>query len=170
MTRLNAYRLGVADYIQKPFTDEELAIRVRRAARSGRGASERVVLRGEVTTISLGTLLSLLDFERKSGTLVVLSDAQIARIFFAAGRIVKVETSLPAATPREKLMAVLDWRTGNFEFSACEVVGEDEIDMPTQALLLEHARTRDEQQQGEPPSVAADHHGPSVDVDLEEEA
>jgi hypothetical protein len=41
-------------------------------------------------------------------------------------------------------MAVLDWTSGTFEFTSCEVVGSDEIGVNTSALLLEHARIRDE--------------------------
>ena len=41
-------------------------------------------------------------------------------------------------------MAVLDWHAGHFEFSSCEVVGADELGLPTTQLLLEHARVRDE--------------------------
>jgi len=41
-------------------------------------------------------------------------------------------------------MRVLDWRDGNFEFVACEVVGTDEVGDATTTLLLEHARLRDE--------------------------
>jgi uncharacterized protein (TIGR02266 family) len=147
ITRLKAYRLGVKDFIQRPFTDEELCIRLRRLALGARESSERVTLRGNLAEIGVGTLLSLLDFERKSGILAVLSDAQAARLFLASGRVVKVESTATAGaeiSARDKLMQILDWPSGNFEFAACEVIGADEIDMPTQVLLLEHARRRDE--------------------------
>jgi hypothetical protein len=64
----------------------------------------------------------------------------------AAGRIVRVESSTgpEEAGPKERLMHVLDWRDGNFEFTACEVVGADEVQVTTQYLLIEHARLRDE--------------------------
>jgi DNA-binding response OmpR family regulator len=145
MTRLNAYRLGVADFIQKPFTDDELGIRVRRVLRHPRGsAAERSALRGDVATIGLGTLLSLFDFERKSGMLVLMNDAELARLFFAFGRVVKVESTAGGDSSQDKLMKVLDWQSGNFEFTACEVVGEDEIKKPTQQVLLEHAKQADD--------------------------
>jgi DNA-binding response OmpR family regulator/Tfp pilus assembly protein PilZ len=146
ITRLRAYRLGVKDFLQRPFTDEEVCIRLRRLALNARPASERITLRGNLAEIGFGTLLSLLEFERKSGILAVLSDAEVARLFVAQGRIVKVEsTAAPTdAAVKDRLMRVLDWHEGNFEFSACEVVGADEVQMSTQYLLIEHARVRDE--------------------------
>jgi len=145
ITRLKAYRLGVRDFIHKPFTDEELAIRLKRlASPQQRPEPERVVLRGSVAEIGVGTLLSLLDFERKSGILIVVAEDAVARVFVAGGRVVKVESSAGDAQPRARLMGVLDWSKGSFEFIACDVVGRDEIGLPTQHILLEHARVRDE--------------------------
>jgi CheY-like chemotaxis protein len=146
MTRLQAYRLGVRDYITKPFIEEELVIRIHRLIISApRGSAESAMLRGSLAEISLPTLLSLLEFERKSGILVVLRDGEAARVFVAAGRVVKVELGPPGAQPRERMMKLLDWQGGVFEFTACEVVGTDEVGIGTQQLLLEHARIRDEE-------------------------
>jgi uncharacterized protein (TIGR02266 family) len=145
ITRLKAYRLGVKDFIQRPFTEEELCIRLRRLAAAPRpGAAERSTLRGNLAEIGLGTLLSLLEFERKSGILAVLAEEEVARIFLAGGRPVKVESSVAALGSREKLMRVLSWQRGNFEFTTCEVVGSDDVKMSSSALLLEHARRQDE--------------------------
>jgi CheY-like chemotaxis protein len=146
MTRLQAYRLGVRDYITKPFIEEELVIRIHRLiASQPRGAAETAMLRGNLAEIAVATLLSLFEFERKSGILVLLRDAEAARVFVAAGRVVKVELGPPDMAPRDRLLELLDWQSGSFEFTACEVVGVDEIGMGTQQLLLEHARLRDEQ-------------------------
>jgi CheY-like chemotaxis protein/Tfp pilus assembly protein PilZ len=146
MTRLQAYRLGVRDYITRPFIEEELVIRLARiVGRDPRASVESTMLSGSLSEISIPTLLSLLDFERKSGILVLLGPRRLAaRLFVAEGRIVKVEAGDPDATPRERLMDVLDWTAGTFEFTSCEVIGSDEVGVGTSALLLEHARIRDE--------------------------
>ncbi|MBK9031502.1 MAG: DUF4388 domain-containing protein [Myxococcales bacterium] len=151
LTRLEAFRLGVRDYITRPFLDEELVIRVRRAtALAPRGLAESAMVRGDLSEISVATLLALFEFERKSGVLVVVDAARAARLFVAAGRVVKVEANPADDAPRLRLMAVLDWTRGHFEFTGCEVVGADEIGLPTTQLLLEHARVRDES--ARPPS------------------
>jgi CheY-like chemotaxis protein len=145
MTRLQAYRLGVRDYITRPFIEEELVIRLGRIVGADpRAHGESTMLSGSISEISLPTLLSLLDFERKSGILLLLDDRHAARVFVAEGRIVKVEAGDAGVAPVARLMSVLDWNSGSFEFTSCEVVGSDEIGLGTTALLLEHARLRDE--------------------------
>jgi CheY-like chemotaxis protein len=145
MTRLQAYRLGIRDYIMRPFIEEELVIRLGRIVGTGpRATGESTMLSGSVAEISIPTLLSLLDFERKSGILLLLNDRQAARVFVAEGRIVKVEAGDAGMSPIERMMPVLDWTNGSFEFTSCEVVGSDEIGIGTSTLLLEHARLSDE--------------------------
>jgi DNA-binding response OmpR family regulator len=143
LTRLNAYRLGVRDYVQMPFTDDELCIRVRRLAQP-RQQSGDVVLRGNLGEITLATLLSLLEYESKSGILVLLRRADVGRVFVSNGRAVKVEGGSEQGNARTRLMALLDWREGQFEFTSCEVIGEDQVGLKTTHLLLEHARVKDE--------------------------
>lgn len=142
--RLEAFRAGVRDYIPRPFLDEELVIRVHRVAAPA-GAATSPGLRGAIADIGLGTLLSLLEFERKSGILLLLRNSEIGRVFVADGRVLKVETSAGNGVPRERLMRLLDWRDGQFEFTPAAIGGRDEIGMTVTALLLEHARTRDEE-------------------------
>jgi CheY-like chemotaxis protein len=148
LARLEAFRAGVRDYIPRPFLDEELVIRVHRVAvpiASG-GAFG---LRGSLVDIGLGTLLSLFEFERKSGILLVLRNggaagSEIARVFVADGKILKVEASAGNGLPKERLMRLLDWRDGQFEFTPAAIGGRDELQVTITALLLEHARRADE--------------------------
>jgi CheY-like chemotaxis protein len=144
MGRLEAFRAGVRDYIPLPFIDEELVIRVHRVAAPSPITNQG--LRGSVADIGLGTLLSLFEFERKSGILLLLRSGDIARLFVSEGKILKVESSTTngVSRPKDRLMRLLDWRDGQFEFSPSAVGGRDEIGITVTALLLEHARTRDE--------------------------
>ncbi len=144
--RLEAFRAGVRDYIPQPFLDEELVIRVHRIAAPPPPSA--VGLRGSLVDITLGTLLSLFEFERKSGVLLLLGNGEIARVFVAEGKCIKVEASAKngALRARDKLMRLLDWKEGQFEFSPMAIGGRDEIGVPTTSLLLEHARRADESQ------------------------
>lgn len=145
LLRLEAFRLGAADYISKPFRDEELVIRVRRIALGAARSGEReTTLRGSLREISLATLLSLLEFERKSGIALVHAPGHLARLFIAHGRVMKIEADNLGDDKVAAMMTMLDWQHGRFELIACEVAGADELGMPTSQILLEHARLRDE--------------------------
>jgi DNA-binding response OmpR family regulator/Tfp pilus assembly protein PilZ len=157
--RLQAYRMGVRDVVTMPFTDEELCIRVRRAAIEARRTPIEPVLRGSLAEISLQTLLSLFEFERKSGTLLVFANDAAARLSIAAGRVIRVEGARSGRDPVAaggavaRLMRVLDWNRGQFEFSAGEVLAAgDEVGLRTSEIILEHARLRDEIAEPDPGS------------------
>src|SRR3569623_2293920 len=143
LSRLEAFRAGVRDYIPKPFLAEELVIRIHRVV-APLAPVANPGLRGTLVDIGLGTLLSLFEFERKSGILLLLRDGELARLFVSDGRVLKVESSAVIGAPRERLMRLLDWHVGQFEFSPCTIGGKDELQASVTQLLLEHARVRDE--------------------------
>lgn len=144
LARLEAFRAGVRDYIPRPFLDEELVIRVHRVVAPAVPVTNPGV-RGNLVDIGLGTLLSLFEFERKSGILLLLKDGEIARLFVSEGRVLKVEGTLLTGPPRQRMMTLLDWHAGTFEFSPCSIGGRDELNTSITQLLLEHARIRDEE-------------------------
>jgi len=78
---------------------------------------------------------------------LLLRDGEIGRVFVSEGRILKVESSGPSSAaplPRQRMMRLLDWHAGQFEFSPCAIGGRDELQTTVTQLLLEHARVRDE--------------------------
>jgi CheY-like chemotaxis protein/Tfp pilus assembly protein PilZ len=141
--RLEAFRAGVRDYIPRPFLDEELVIRVHRVI-APVAPMANPGLRGNLVDIGLGTLLSLFEFERKSGILLLLRDGEVARVFVSDGKILKVEASQSQGAPKQRLMQLLDWQVGQFEFSPCAIGGRDELQTTITQILLEHARVHDE--------------------------
>jgi CheY-like chemotaxis protein/Tfp pilus assembly protein PilZ len=144
LVRLEAFRAGIRDYIPRPFTDEELVIRAHRVV-APTAPIANPGLRGNLVDIGLGTLLSLFEFERKSGILLLLRDGEIARLFVSEGKVLKVEANTGNGAPKQRLMSLLDWQAGQFEFSPCAIGGRDELNASITAMLLEHARVRDEQ-------------------------
>lgn len=143
LARLAAYRIGVREYIPKPFTDDELVIRVHRLTLPA-AAEPTASLRGSLADVGVTTLLSLFEFERKSGILMLMRDGELARLLVGDGRVIRVEAGEPDLPVRDRLAAVLDWATGEFEFASCTVGGDDEVGIPTTVLLLDHARIKDE--------------------------
>jgi DNA-binding response OmpR family regulator/Tfp pilus assembly protein PilZ len=143
LARLAAYRIGVREYIPKPFTDEELVIRVHRLT-VPTTVEPTASLRGSLSDVGVTTLLSLFEFERKSGILMLMREGELARLLVGEGRVIKVESGEPNRSARDRLLDLLDWSSGEFEFASCTVGGDDEVRLATTPLLLEHARRRDE--------------------------
>jgi CheY-like chemotaxis protein len=152
--RLRGYRLGVDGYIPKPYTPEELLVRVhqilRRVGQAAARGVQQTPLRGDLEHVALGSLLSFLEVEKKSGILLVVG-AQVARLFVADGRLLRaeIESSTHDQNSTEVLEQALTWASGQFEFLPQAVpeasdFGDDSIT----SLLIEHARKSDEFKQG----------------------
>jgi DNA-binding response OmpR family regulator len=147
--RLRGYKLGVDDFIPKPSAPDEVMVRVDRAVdraqRPGPTLAQRKTLRGDLEQVSLASLLSFLELEKKTGVLLLVG-TESARIYVEAGRPLKIELDGPAAPrdQRQSMNLVLDWTAGQFEFGAQDVACADELRTSLTSLLLEHARLRDE--------------------------
>jgi DNA-binding response OmpR family regulator len=144
--RLKGYKLGVDDYINKPFLFEELDARVTRVLTRGHGsAAARNALRGDLSQVSLASVLQFVEIEKRTGLLLVVSQEEIATLHVRDGRVIHVDFGIPSPeTGLERLMRVLDWTEGRFELTGAEVCAEDTIEEPISFALLEHARRRDE--------------------------
>jgi CheY-like chemotaxis protein len=105
---------------------------------------ERIVLRGDLAELSLPSLLSLLEQERKSGRLALVRDRETASIEVSEGRIVGASGSQIHGDARTVLMALLDWTAGEFVLTSMPPQPRGPIAIALTHLLLEHARIRDE--------------------------
>lgn len=144
LVRLQAFQLGAADFIPKPFTVLEIILRARRQARASQRDTERVVLRGALTDLALPSLLTMFEADRTTGQLAVTRDQLVTWIDIIEGRIVRAKSSELDADSRAVMMQVLDWKDGYFELSAGARGGKVELETSVTHLLLEHARLRDE--------------------------
>ncbi len=152
--RLLGYQLGVDAYIPKPYTPEELLVRVhqvlRRSAQAGEPLRLPSTLRGELAHVALSSLLAFLELEKKSGILLVIGNG-VARLFVKEGHLLRAELEGAPGPPssREVLDLALEWTSGQFEFLPERVDCEDEFDRTSvTALLLDHARAVDERKGG----------------------
>lgn len=127
-------------FVSRPFTDEELCAQVARLIGERRA---RPALRVNLREMSLGALLSFLEQGRKTGTVTALRGDVLIELRVREGRIVYV-TGEKGDDPRTRLLDLLDWTYGVFEFHAGPVQEEDQVRWSTSKLLFEHARTRDE--------------------------
>lgn len=154
--RLKGYRLGVDDYITKPFSSEELVARVSRvldrAQRRPNNSADRGALSGDLAQVSLPSVLAFVEAERRTGHLLVVSEGRIATMHMQEGNIVHVHLSggkdeVPEGA--ERVFHVLDWTAGRFEFGPGEVEPSEAPWPPTSYLIMEHARRTDEAKAGD---------------------
>jgi CheY-like chemotaxis protein len=178
--RIRGLRLGADDYLPKPFRFEELDLRVASTLRkrrqpesgpvSGRpwppaavsssgappgeadGGGMLSGVHGSLEQLSLGSLLSMIEMERKSGILVVQRGVETGRLVCRAGRVLAAELLSPGREGESRrpergvavIYQLLAWHSGRFDFTAGEVHADDEIGTQITHLLMEGARRLDE--------------------------
>ncbi len=152
--RLLGYKLGVDDYIGKPYEASDLIARVDRAVLRAQQQKDaepgaHQALRGDLEQVGLPSILSFLEVEKRSGVLRV-GPQKNAQVTLYDGRVVRIE--LDDALPDEPLLSrffrVLDIGIGRFEFRAEDVSDEFGAGLAISAALLQHAKHADEQQHG----------------------
>jgi DNA-binding response OmpR family regulator len=113
------------------------------ASRNG----QPVVFEGDVAQISLSTVLTLLELERRSGKLKVKgADGRRAELGIAEGRVANASIEGAMAEPTAFIREVLRWKTGKFSFKADAATARAEHgeDITLGGLLLEAMRLEDE--------------------------
>jgi hypothetical protein len=101
---------------------------------------------GSIEEIPLPDLLQLLSTSRKSGVLVVRSDAHVGKLFFRKGQIyfANLEGQFNVG-PRKAFIRMLGWIQGSFELEPPdESAVLEELQDSTEALLMEGMRQLDE--------------------------
>jgi hypothetical protein len=147
--RLKGYRLGVDDYLGKPFQGAELSARVERIlarSRAHQGATGNQALRGDLSQVALTSVLSLAEMERRTGSLLLLRGEETITLYLRDGAVVRIDLAPEYEHKKgiDRFFHALDWTSGQFELSAADVPTEDELELPTSFVLLEHARRQDE--------------------------
>ena len=161
--RLRGYKLGVDDYIAKPFRVAELRARVDRllmrtsvpppapsapaapapAAPAPVAPAQARSLRGDLAHVSLASVLSLLELERRTGRLNATSGVA-GTLSLHDGMLVDASLGGGKVKGKAALFAMLGWNQGDFEFVLCDVPSSGAGEKITY-LLLEHAQRTDEQ-------------------------
>jgi DNA-binding NarL/FixJ family response regulator len=155
--RLKGFHLGADDYLSKSILPRELVARVSNALRRRSTVADAfarqarplhgVVLHGELDEIGLPSLLTILEMEGKSGTLVVRRKAsrETAQLSLRDGRVLAASTRGDDLLENlDAVAAVLAWTGGSFEFKAGEVDRVDQVGQSTTSLLMNAARQLDE--------------------------
>ncbi len=114
-------------------------------ARNPRGRDQESALSGALANVSLATVLTIFEMERRSGTVSLHAGRRSGQIGFLAGQVVSARVAGGAGLHgREALFALLDWHDGRFDYQPDQVPAIDEMRSTTSHLLLEAARRYDE--------------------------
>jgi uncharacterized protein (TIGR02266 family) len=149
--RLRGYRLGVDDYLAKPFRVGELRARVQRllARTSARPPAPKAAapasrsLHGDIAHVSLASVLGLLELERRTGRLYAQED-ETGVVTLREGLVVDAVVADGKIRGQDAVFVMLGWSRGEFDFVLCDVPGDSGAGMRVSVLLLEHARRTDE--------------------------
>jgi two-component system, OmpR family, response regulator len=130
-SRLHGLHVGADLYLSKPLRNEEVVAQVRaliemanrlkkqRESLSSEGpaSSRRSAFQGDIAHLSISTILTLLELERRTGVLKVKGeDGQRAELELADGTFVAVTLDGAPGDPTELLRALLRWKRGSFSF------------------------------------------------------
>src|SRR5690606_10215662 len=130
MSRLQGYRMGVDDYLPKNLPADEIVARLqgvaaRRLSVAGANTESRG-LRGDLQHVRLGSVLSFLEAEKRTGDLRLERGQDHAVLRLVQGVLRDVKSLGRASSPVERVYQLLSWPTGQFEFFtvALEQLGE----------------------------------------------
>jgi DNA-binding response OmpR family regulator len=162
--RLEGFQVGGDAYLTKPFRIDEVVAQVdaliQMAARLRRSRANLAsippsgpAMVGNLAQMSVATVLTLLDLERRSGKLEVTSAEKSARFLVVAGAIAESRIDEADVAPIAAIRTVMTWDEGKFAFTPTEFPAfagmEGELEA-INGLLMEAARLEDEARQDHP--------------------
>jgi DNA-binding response OmpR family regulator len=155
--RLQGFNVGASVCISKPYRSEDIVAQIkalvdvatRNRHNDSYGPPSQTVspaLRGDIAQMSISTLLTLLDLERRSGFLKVRSPAPSTTVVFelAEGAVAHAAVDDVATAPVDALRRVLRFQEGRFWFRPDERGRRRPADASVSALLLDATRLEDE--------------------------
>lgn len=161
--RLQGLQVGGDVLLERPVTNEEIVAQVdalvamaRRfkgeAAATGEEHSTpslAAAFRGDLSNFPLASVLMMLEMERRTGALEVVSGSgKRAQLVLSTGLFAHTEIGGEQRTPIEVMREVLSWRTGRFAFRPRDAGSLPPPRGSVGALVLEAMRLEDERNVG----------------------
>lgn len=158
-SRLQGLNVGADIYITRPFREEEvvaqvgalieMANRLRKQHESftseGPISAPGAAFTGDIAQLSLATVLTLLELERRSGHLKLRSGAgKIAFLELQHGTLSGATLDDQPAEPTPVLREALRWKEGSFTFRNAEISTQGGPREAIGGLLIEAMRLEDE--------------------------
>jgi DNA-binding response OmpR family regulator len=156
--RLQGLNVGADLYVSKPFRNEEVVAQVgalidmanrlrnqRDRISNGPPSDQGSALQGDLAQVSISTVLTVLELERRTGRLKVKGESRRGFIELADGKFVHATVEGTKGKPSALLRELLRWKTGSFAFTpdaakAGSATGRQSLT----GLLLEASRLEDE--------------------------
>ena len=144
--QMTAFRLGIDDYVCKPFQISDLVERMQRAierARKIRSFHSKADFSGDLTQMVWTDMLQIMELNHKSGVLVFrkTSGEPIGRILFSNGRLVSAQAG--PFEGEEAFFTLMIMKKGSFEFSDKTVKVPNTIKSNNSSLLLQGSQMID---------------------------
>ena len=158
-SRLQGLNVGADVYLTRPFRNEEVVaqvgalldmanrLRKQREALTSEGpiSTTGAAFQGDIAQMSVATVLTLLELERRSGHLKVRSEAgKVAMLHLSEGTIAAATLDDKPAEATPVLRETLRWKKGRFTFRAAEVFASTGKRQTIGGLLIEAMRLEDE--------------------------
>lgn len=168
--RLAGFQVGADAFLTKPFRMDEVVAQVdallQMAARLRKQRGTRAslpppgaVMSGDLAHLSVATMLTLLDLERRSGTVTLTSNQSSGSLVILKGNVVGATLSGAPSPPLETVRELMSWTQGRIHFHQADHTPHADLELtPINALLMEAARLEDEARDRPPVSS-----GPSIE-------
>ena len=158
-SRLQGLNVGADIFLTRPFREEEvvaqvgalidMANRLRKQRESfaseGPTSGPGAAFTGDIAQMSVATVLTLLELERRSGHLKVRSDSgKVALLQLQHGTLAGATLDEQPAEPTSVLRETLRWKKGSFTFRGAEVSIQGGPRQAIGGLLIEAMRLEDE--------------------------
>lgn len=144
--QVKAYRLGIDDYVCKPFQMDDLVQRMQRAlshAQKIKSFQMKADFSGDLSQMAWTDMLQIMELNYKSGVLVLrkTSGAQTGKVLFKDGRLIGAHAG--PLKDEEAFFALMTTQKGSFEFSDKAIKVDPSITSSNTSLILKGSQMLD---------------------------
>lgn len=153
--RLEGFSVGADVYMTKPFRVDEVVAQIdalvqmaerlrRRRDPLGHVAAEASAIEGDLDQMSIATVLTVLEMERRTGVVEVIHQKRSATIHIASGYATEGTLEGASVEPLTALRAMIGWKSGRFSFTPSPDRPAPSSHRSIGAFVLEAVRLEDE--------------------------
>jgi two-component system, OmpR family, response regulator len=167
-SRLQGFHVGADVYMTKPFRSEEVVAQIGALVQMAKRLRERrdsmisppstvdSAIEGDLSQMSIATVLTVLEMERRSGLFEVVSKKRRASLDIVLGQVAQGTVGGTRISALSAMRTIISWNVGRFSFHAAPPSDfSPQSERSLGALLIEAMRLQDETTRAElelPPS------------------